>query len=201
MRMILLRRHRKNFPLRQRVRAAQGFFAEIIGIVFILLPVLASAGGIGTGVKAPFFRVKSGAGEEVTLDSTRGRVVAILYETKDVVEKSRNLKRELNRCYDELSLDLRKSILRLPVIKCSSAFWPITEIWKSKLRENSAKEGLTLYGDWDGSMFSRYKMKDNETNVVIIDKKGIIRYFEQGKLGDDEIYRVKSLLTELIYGK
>ncbi len=201
MRMILLRPLRKNSPLRQRVRAAQGFFAEIIGIVFILLPVLASAGGIGTGVKAPFFRVKSGAGEEVTLDSTRGRVVAIVYETKDVVEKSRNLKRELNRCYDELSLDLRKSILRLPVINCSSAFWPITEIWKSKLRENSAKEGLTLYGDWEGSMFSKYKMKDNETNVVIIDKKGIIRYFEQGKFADDEIYRIKSLLTELIYGK
>jgi hypothetical protein len=199
--MILLRPLRKNSPLRQRVRATQGFFAEIIGIVFILLPVLASAGGIGTGVKAPFFRVKSGVGEEVTLDSTRGRVVAIVYETKDVVEKSRNLKRELNRCYDELSLDLRKSILRLPVINCSSAFWPITEIWKSKLRENSAKEGLTLYGDWEGSMFSKYKMKDNETNVVIIDKKGIIRYFEQGKFGDDEIYRIKSLLTELIYGK
>jgi len=201
MRMILLRRLRKNSPLRQHVRGGQRFFAGIIGFVFILLPVPVSAEGIGIGVKAPFFRVKSGAGEEVTLDSTRGRVIAIVYETKDIVEKSRTLKRELNQCYDELSFGLRKSILRLPVINCSSAFWPITEIWKSKLRENSAKEGLTLYGDWDGSMFSRYKMKDNETNVVIIDKKGIIRYFERGKLGDDEIYRIKSLLTELIYGQ
>jgi hypothetical protein len=201
MTVILLRRLRKGPPLRQHVKARQEFFAGIIGFVFILLPVLASPEGVGTGVKAPFFRVKSGAGEEVTLDSTRGRVITIVYETKDVVEKSRNLKRELNRCYDGLSDDLRKSILRLPVINCSSAFWPITEIWKSKLRENSAKEGLTLYGDWDGSMSSKYKMKDNETNVVIIDKKGMIRYFEQGKLGDDEICRIKSLLTELIYGK
>jgi peroxiredoxin len=198
---MLLRWLSKNSPLWQHGRRGVRFFAGIIGFVFILLPVLASPESVGTGVKAPFFRVKSGTGEEVTLDSTRGRVITIVYETKDVVEKSRNLKRELNRCYDELSDDLRKSIVRLPVINCSSAFWPITEIWKSKLRENSAKEGLTLYGDWDGSMSSKYKMKDNETNVVIIDKKGMIRYFEQGKLGDDEIYRIKSLLTGLIYGE
>jgi predicted transcriptional regulator len=87
--------------------------------------------------------------------------------------------------------------VKLPVINCSSAFWPFTGIWKSKLSENSKKEGTTIYGDWDGKMFSDYKMKDKESNVVIIDKIGIIRYIISGKVEDEEINKIKELLIKL----
>jgi predicted transcriptional regulator len=89
--------------------------------------------------------------------------------------------------------------VRLPVINCSSAFWPISEIWKSKLREDTKKEGLTVFGDWDGKMLSAYRMKEKESNFVIVDKKGIIRYFFSGKIEDNEIAKIKGLLKELIH--
>ena len=47
-------------------------------------------------------------------------------------------------------------------------------------------------------MLSAYGMKDNESNVVIIDKKGIIRYFESGRLKDDEISKIRNLIENLI---
>ena len=46
-------------------------------------------------------------------------------------------------------------------------------------------------------MFSDYKTKDKESNVVIIDKKGIIRYFTAGKVENKEINKIKELLKSL----
>jgi len=155
------------------------------------------AEGLEIGTEAPSFKVKSGEGKILTLDMVREKVILIFYETKNVVEKNRKLKDELNKFYSDQPDDVKESIVRLPVINCSSAFWPFTRIWKSKLREHSKKEGITIYGDWSGKMFSDYKMKDKESNVLIIDKKGIIRYFAFGKIEDKEINKIKELLREL----
>lgn len=161
------------------------------------LSTISFAEGLKVETKAPIFKVKSGEGKILTLDMVRKKVIVIFYEAKNVVGKNRKLKDELNKFYSDQPDDVKESIVRLPVINCSSAFWPFTIIWKSKLRENSKKEGITIYGDWSGKMFSDYKMKDKESNVLIIDKKGIIRYFAFGKIEDKEINKIKELLREL----
>ena len=66
------------------------------------------------------------------------------------------------------------------------------------VKENSKKEGITLYGDWDGKMFTDYGMKDNESNFVIIDKKGFIRSRAAGKIEDEEIKKIIDLLNKLL---
>lgn len=156
-------------------------------------------GAIKIGTDAPPFRVKSGDDKELTLDMIKGKAIVIFCETKDVVEKNRQLKDELNKFYNDQPKTVKELIVRLPIINCSGAFWPFTGIWKSKLKENSKKEGMTIYGDWNGKVFSDYKMKDNESNVVIIDKKGIIRYIASGKVGDEGINKIKELLKEIGY--
>ncbi len=129
----------------------------------------------------------------------KGKIVVIFYETKEVAEKNRKLKTQLNLSYHELADSQKSFVVRLPVINCSSAFWPVTVIWKSKLRENSLREGLTIYGDWDGNLLSAYRLKDRESNVVIIDRQGIIRYFASGTIENDEVAKIQDLLKELIY--
>jgi len=171
----------------------------IIMAIFISLSFMGISFGEGLkiGTDAPFFRVKSGEDKELTLDMIKGKAIVIFYETKDVVEKNRQLKDELNKFYNDQPKTVKELIVRLPIINCSGAFWPFTGIWKSKLRDNSKKEGITIYGDWDGKMFSDYKMKDNESNVAVIDKKGMIRYIAPGKVEDEEINKIKELLEEL----
>ena len=149
------------------------------------------------GTVAPDFKVKSGNDKILTLDMVRGKVIVIFYETKDVVKKNRKLKDELNKFYDEQPDTKKELIVKLPIINCSGAFWPFTEVWKSKLRKNSKKEGITIYGDWDDKMFSDYKMKDDESNVLIIDEKSVIRYLKVGKIEDKEINIIIELLKEL----
>lgn len=179
----------------------RNFTALLIILLACPFSTFARAEGLQVGAEAPYFKVKSGDGNEVTLNMVKGKIVVIFYETKEVAEQNRKLKSQMNISYHELSDSQKAFIVRLPVINCSSAFWPITAIWKSKLRENSLREGLTIYGDWDGNLLSAYRLKDRESNVVIIDRKGIIRYFSSGKIENDEIARIKNLLKELIYSQ
>lgn len=169
----------------------------IILTLRVVLIAVSFGEGLKIGTKAPSFEVKSGDNKILTLDMIKGKIIVIFYETKDVVEKNRQLKDELNKFYNEQPDTVKELIVRLAVIDCSSAFWPFTEIWKSKLKENSKKEGITIYGDWDGKMKSSYKMKGEESNIVIIDRSGIIRYFASGKVNVDEIDKIKELLKGL----
>lgn len=150
------------------------------------------------GSPAPYFRVESGEGEELTLDMIKGKVAAIFYQNKDIVDANKRLKDELNKLYSEQTDALKDVLVRLPIIDCSDAVWLFRWIWKRELREHSQKEGMTIYCDWEGEMSSDYKMRADVSNVVIIDKSGRIRFFRSGDVTTaEEIDQVKQLLIAL----
>jgi hypothetical protein len=156
---------------------------------------LAANGLIGS--PAPYFAVQSGDDKELNLDMITGKVVAIFYENKDIVDANKRLKDELNKLYDEQREAVKDILVRLPVIDCSDAVWPFLWMWKRKLREHSEKEGVAIYCDWNGKMSSDYKMKADVSNIVIIDKSGRIRFHTSGDVTAEEINDVKELLTAL----
>lgn len=149
------------------------------------------------GLPAPYFSVRSGDDKELTLDMIRGKVAAIFYENKDVVDANKRLKDELNKLYSEQTDALKDVLVRLPIIDCSEAVPLFRRIWKSRLRQHSQKEGMKIYCDWSGNMSSDYRMKDGVSNVVIIDKGGRIRFFTSGDVTAGEIDEVKQLLIAL----
>ncbi len=169
--------------------------AALLSMAFFRGSPLAASTLIGS--QAPDFTVQSGDDRELTLDMIKGKVVAIFYENKDIVNANKRLKDELNNLYSKQTGIVKDVLVRLPVIDCSDAFWPFQGIWKRKLREHSKKEGVVIYCDWDGKMSSDYKMKSDVSNVVIIDKGGRIRFFTSGEVKDEEINDVKELLIAL----
>ena len=169
-------------------------------VTLLSLPVfqsssLAASGLIGS--PAPYFTVQSGDDKELNLDMIKGKVIAVFYETKDIVENNQRLKDELNKLYYEQTGIVKDVLVRLPIIDCSDAVWPFLWIWKRTIREYSKKEGVVIYCDCTGKMSSEYKMKTDESNIVIIDKGGRIRFFTSGEVKDKEINGVKELLIAL----
>ena len=170
---------------------------NIITWLFVLIVVLfsavyARAVALEAGNPAPEFKVTSGDNKELSSDDTKGKVAVIFYETKDTKEKNRQLKDELNKFYDAQSDSVKKSMLRIPVINCKGVIF--TGIWKDSLRQNSQKEGLTIYGDWNGKMFSAYGITDKESNLIIIGKDGTIKYSFAGRVEEKDFSRIKDLL-------
>ena len=172
----------------------------LLVMLFQLVAFTTAFALINEGMQAPEFSVTSGDGAVMTLRKLNGTVTTIFYETKakEVIEKNRALKNELNLFYSGQTASIKKSISRIAIVDCRKASWPLTGIWKSKLVENSKKEGIMIYGDWDGMFAKNYNIIDEESNFLIIDEKGAIRYSKAGQIDKNEIYKIKILLAKLL---
>lgn len=174
---------------------------NIVGFVLIVIIFIVAqtnaAQALEVGDKAPDFKVLSGDDKELRLSDVTDKVIVLFYETKDEREKNRKLKDELNKYYDAQKDEVKKLIYRLPVINCSDARSLAKGIWKNKMRKFSEKEGIVIYGDWDKKMFHDYKVKDKDSNFMIIDEKGVVRYSKSGLIDDAETKKIMDLLKEL----
>jgi len=170
-------------------------------MIFAVLSLVAvDVAGIESGLKAPQFNIESGDGKVLSLNQLQGKTVVVIYESKDVIEQNRPFKDELAVLLNGSEV-LKAKTTVLSVIDCSSASWITKKVWKSNLVKNSKKETLTVYGDWDGSMSADYKMEDGKSNIVIIDRAGIVRYFKSGRLSSNEINQCKELIQKLAGNK
>lgn len=171
----------------------------------LLLPVLAAAlplSGWGAflppGQPAPPFIVTSGSDQTLTLDMVRGKVIVLFYESRDVIRKNIELKNALKALYRAQSAEVRNQIFRLVVVDASEASWITRSAWRSKLNEHSRKEGFPIYGDWTRRMFEDYRMKPGDSNFLIIDQQGIIRYSVSGKVERGQFEQIENLLKGLV---
>jgi len=128
--------------------------------------------------------------------SLKGKVLIITYETKDVVDKNKAFK---DRVLELYSTDDSKSqsVRIVPIINCFKYVWPFKKYCIKKTRENARSLGIRLYYDKSGKMYDDFGMKDDESNVFVVDKNGIVSYFKEGQLNDNEIVHVLKLIHEL----
>jgi predicted transcriptional regulator len=167
-------------------------------LVWILAPTGAQA-ILGTGEPAPSFSLVSGDNKKLTLDMLRGKVVVLFYATRDTIQVNDELQNYLDTLYAAQPQNIQSQIFRLLVVNAMEATAVTT--WKEKLNETSAKLKVTIYGDWTGGMFAAYRMRDNDSNFIIIDKKGIVRFAASGKIANSRFEAIKKLLLELATGK
>ena len=167
-------------------------------LVWILMPTGAQA-ILGPGEPAPSFSLVSGDNKKVTLDMLRGKIVVLFYATRDTVHVNDELQKYLDTLYDTQPKNIQNQIFRLLVVNAMEATAVTT--WKEKLNETSAKLKVTIYGDWTGGMFAAYRMRDNDSNFVIIDKRGIVRFAASGRIDNSRFEAIKKLLLELATGK
>ena len=167
-------------------------------LVWILVPTGAQA-ILSTSEPAPSFSLISGDNKKVSLDMLRGKVVALFYATRETVKVNDELQHYLDALYKAQPQNIQNQIFRLLVLNTMEA--TSLTAWKEKLSETSTKLGITIYGDWSGGMFAAYRMRDNDSNFVIIDKKGIVRFAASGKIANSRFEAIKKLLLELATGK
>lgn len=180
-------------------------FKKIVCVMILVLglSLVSPASGrvcLPSGNPAPPFVVKSGEDKKLTLNMVLGKVVVLFYEARKAVDKNDELKNELISLYREQPESIKKEIFRLVVIDCSKASFPAVSIWKKKLAEHSRASGLTIYGDWDRQMLRDYSLRQNDSNFVIIDQHGIVRYSAAGKIQNGQFQEIKDLLTSLVLG-
>jgi predicted transcriptional regulator len=151
-----------------------------------------------TGNPAPPFVVESGDNQKLTRDMVLGKVVVLFYESRQAIDINDELKEALKCLYRAQPAKIQQEIFRLVVIDCSEAVLPTIPLWKSKLSENSRLQGFTIYGDWNRKMLADYGMQGNNSNFLIIDKHGIVRYSGVGRIASSQIPKIEDLLHALV---
>jgi hypothetical protein len=129
----------------------------------------------------------------------RGKIVVLFYATRDTIHVNDDLQNFLDGLYDTQPKNIQNQIFRLLVVNAMEAT-SITD-WKDKLIETSEKLKITCYGDWTGEMFAAYRMRDNDSNFIIIDKRGIVRFAASGRIDNSRFEAIKKLLLELAAGR
>ena len=167
-------------------------------LVCSLVPTGAQA-ILGTGEPAPSFSLVSGNNKKLTLDMVRGKVVVLFYTTRDTVHVNDDLQHYLDALYAAQPQNIQNQVFRLLVVNAMEA--SSLTAWKEKLMETSAKLKITIYGDWTGGMFAAYRMRDNDSNFIIIDKRGIVRFAASGRIDNSRFEAINKLLLELAPGR
>lgn len=161
--------------------------------LFIAGMVLAST--LEVGDVAPGFEVYEGKSVPLNSSSLKGKVLIITYETKDVLDKNKKFK---DRMLDYLSEDdTHSTVAIVPVINCFKYTWPFDKYCITKVQENARTLGMRLYDDRKGTMYDDFNIRDNESNVFIVDKKGVVSYRKAGRLNDAERNDAMKLIQKL----
>ncbi|MBN2453349.1 MAG: redoxin domain-containing protein [Candidatus Omnitrophica bacterium] len=171
-----------------------GLFRAFIAGVLLAALCATPAAAISDGQNAPRFSVSSGDDKTLTSEMLKGKIVVMFYEARSAIEVNRPLKNALNAFFAAQSPAVQKDVARVAIVRCSN-FFPTT--WRRSLREHSKQEGITIYGDWDGSMEKDYGMASDSSNFLIIDRAGVVKYAENGAVPKEEFPAIEKLLDGL----
>jgi hypothetical protein len=172
----------------------------ILTVAVIIAGLLVSTflfASVQAGMHAPRFNVSDGNDVLMDSEALKGKVIVGFYESRDQIEKNKQLKAGLQKYYFD-NLDVSsKNVFMLSVIDAMPANFITRPIWKKKFIKYSEQNRLTVYGDWDGSMKQAYGMPDDESVFILIDKKGIIRYIYPGRVPENYFTGLKDLIGRL----
>ncbi len=166
----------------------------IFSLLLIILPALSYSSSLKAGDPLPDFTLISEK-EQVYSSSFRDKVLIITYETKETTEVNKTFKDHILKKYPEQS---QTRLVSIAVINCSKYFFPVKNICISRTDKESDRLPITVYSDVDGNMFEDFFIIDNESNIFISDREGIIRYVKTGKMNMQEIEKALDLVESLI---
>ena len=167
------------------------------GVAALALSVLGPGPALALpeeGVAAPNARLEDADGRAVELKAFKGRAILIVYEDKDSAPQNKALKEELSQATKG---DGYRSALVVAAIADVSAYdyWPAKGFVKDAIREESRKQGTTVYCDWSGAFRATYRLKSKTSNVVLIGRDGHVLFASQGVVSVAERRRLIDLLA------
>lgn len=151
------------------------------------------------GDPAPNAVLEDADGRRSEIAKLRGRPVLIMYEDRDSAKQNEPLKNELRALARG---DRYKSAITLAAVADVSAwdFWPAKGFVKDAIRDESKKQGTTIYCDWTGAFRGAYKLRRGVSNVVLIGKDGRVLFAASGPMAADQRKKLIDVIKAQVEG-
>jgi hypothetical protein len=144
-------------------------------------------------------RLEDADGKGFDIGAFKGKPILIVYEDRDSAKQNDALKKELAKLAKG---DKYKSQVALAAVANVSAFnfWPVKGFVKDAIRQESKKQGTTIFCDWTGAFRKAFRMRDNASSVVLVGKEGNVLFAADGSISADARARLIQLLRQEVEG-
>jgi predicted transcriptional regulator len=117
----------------------------------------------------------------------RGKVAVFFYEDRHSTETNALLKKALRRA----ALEDRSFGERLAVVPIANVsgydFWPARYFARNAVKKMARRHDLEIWLDWKGALQPMLGLRDDTSNVVVLDRAGRLRVRRFGPIPSEEL--------------
>ncbi|MFN3480224.1 MAG: YtfJ family protein [Thermodesulfovibrionales bacterium] len=142
----------------------------IIMLLFIFFPIGVESGqSIALNTKAPDFSLKDQYDRTFNLREFEGQVVVLIASDKEGSAQNHLWGRKIRERYGNKIIIIGMADLR-----------SVPFFLKNKIKEDFKKDDNSILLDWSGKVFDAYELAKKVSNIIVIDKKGYVRFTYSG---------------------
>jgi predicted transcriptional regulator len=169
----------------------------VVLLLALVWTVSASAAAeLKIGDRAPDFKLKDSIGKEYSLDDPRfkGKVLYVAYVDPDEKDTNNHVEDTLKRERDSGGLD-KARYEGFGIVNLKASNLP-NFIIKSSIKSKQEKTGAVILLDYDYTILNLWGVKNDSSDVVVLDKERICRYVYNGKLPPEELAKMIQTIKE-----
>ena len=167
---------------------------QLLALLFFSITLFAI--DVGSTLPAVTLQDDSGGklgGTSFSSETLRGKINVIFYVDPD----EKDLNNPLSDALKAEGFD-RSKFASIAIINMDATWLPNFAI-QSSLEEKQEKFPNTLYvKDLQKVLVEQWNIADNNSDIIVLDKNGIVLYLHEGQLDDAQIQAVVSLIKEHI---
>jgi uncharacterized protein len=156
----------------------------------------AVAAELKVGDKAPDFKLKDSTGKEFSLASPefKGKVLYVAYVDPDEKDTNNHVEDALKKERESGGLD-KTRYEGFGIVNLKASAMPNFLI-KSAIKSKQEKTGAIIMLDYDYAVLNSWGLKNDSSDVVVLDKERICRYVYNGKLPPEELAKMIQIIKE-----
>jgi len=171
-------------------------------IVFALLLVSlwtvssSMAAELKVGDKASDFNLKDSTGKEYFLDPPqfKSKVLYIAYVDPDEKDTNNHVEDALKKERESGGLD-KTRYEGFGIVNLKASLMP-NFLLKAAIKSKQEKTGATIILDPDYTILNQWGLKNDSSDIVVLDKERICRYVYSGKLPQEELVKMIQIIKE-----
>ena len=169
-------------------------FALLLALFWVASSAVAAE--LKVGDKAPDFKLKDSTGKEYSLEHPqfKGKVLYIGYVDPDEKDTNNHVEDALKKEKEAGGLD-KTRYEGFGIVNLKASLMPNFLI-KSAIKSKQEKTGAIIILDYDYTILNQWGLKNDASNVVVLDKERICRYVNSGKLPSEELAKMIQIIKE-----
>jgi uncharacterized protein len=170
--------------------------ASMMILILVWVVAAAAAAEIKVGDKAADFKLKDSTGKEYSLEDQRfkGKVLYVAYVDPDEKDTNNHVEETLKKERESGALDKnRYEGFGIANLKASNL---PNFLIKMAIKDKQEKTGAVVLLDYDYTILNLWGVKNDSSDVVVLDKERVCRYVYNGKLPPEELTKMIQIIKE-----